>query len=115
MTHVTCRLTAKDRNQLRNPTLSNRVWTTTFYLLPLIGSYTSIKSGIGLICLATPQAGGLIETFVLQGGGRSGGMRTKPPGVQGRVSAGGLGEVPQQLRYQCILCNVNSVFVNTEM
>ena len=26
MTHVTCRLTAKNRNQLRNPTLGNRVW-----------------------------------------------------------------------------------------
>ena len=26
MTHVTCRLTAKDRDQLRNPTLGNRVW-----------------------------------------------------------------------------------------
>jgi len=28
MTHVTCRLTAKNRDQLRNPTLGNRVWTT---------------------------------------------------------------------------------------
>jgi len=26
MTHVTCRLTAKVRDQLRNPTLGNRVW-----------------------------------------------------------------------------------------
>ena len=32
MTHVTCRLTAKNRDQLRNPTLGNRVWAT-FYLL----------------------------------------------------------------------------------
>jgi len=32
MTHVTCRLTAKDRDQLWNPTLGNRVWATfTFY------------------------------------------------------------------------------------
>ena len=32
MTHVTCRLTAKDRDQLRNPTLGNRVWATfTFF------------------------------------------------------------------------------------
>ena len=35
MTHVTCRLTAKSRDQLRNPTLGNRVWATflffTFY------------------------------------------------------------------------------------
>jgi len=34
MTHVTCRLTAKYRDQLLNPTLGNRVWATfTFYLL----------------------------------------------------------------------------------
>ena len=34
MTHVTRRLTAKNRDQLRNPTLGNRVWTTfTFFLM----------------------------------------------------------------------------------
>ena len=32
MTHVTCRLTAKDRDELRNPTLGNRV-RATFTLL----------------------------------------------------------------------------------
>ena len=33
MTHVTYRLTAKNRDQLRNLTLGNRVWATfTFYL-----------------------------------------------------------------------------------
>ena len=33
MIHVTCRLTAKNRDQLRNPTLGNRVWATcTLYL-----------------------------------------------------------------------------------
>ena len=34
MTHATCRLTAKNRDQLRNPTLGNGVWATftfTFY------------------------------------------------------------------------------------
>jgi len=30
MTHVTCRLTAKNRDQLRNPMLPNRVWATFF-------------------------------------------------------------------------------------
>jgi len=30
MTHVTCRLTAKNRDQLRNPALGNRVWATLF-------------------------------------------------------------------------------------
>jgi len=34
MTHVTCSLTAKNRDQLRNPTLGNRVWAT-FTFLPL--------------------------------------------------------------------------------
>ena len=28
MTHVNCRLTGKNRDQLRNPTLGNRVWAT---------------------------------------------------------------------------------------
>jgi len=32
MTHITCRLTAKNRDQLRNPTLGSRVWATcTFF------------------------------------------------------------------------------------
>jgi len=32
MTHATCRLTAKNRDQLRDPTLGNRVWATfTFF------------------------------------------------------------------------------------
>ena len=32
MTQITCRLAAKNRDQLRNPTLGNRVWATfTFY------------------------------------------------------------------------------------
>jgi len=33
MTYVTCRLTAKNRDQLRNPTLGNRVWATFTFLL----------------------------------------------------------------------------------
>jgi len=32
MTHLTCRLTAKNRDQLRNPTLGNRVWATFTFL-----------------------------------------------------------------------------------
>ena len=28
LTYVTCRLTAKNRDQLRNPTLGSRVWAT---------------------------------------------------------------------------------------
>jgi len=37
MTHVTCRLTAKNWDQLRNTTLGNRVWAT-FTFLPCLGS-----------------------------------------------------------------------------
>ena len=33
MTHVTCRLTAKNRDQLRNPALGNRVWATFFTVI----------------------------------------------------------------------------------
>jgi len=32
MTHVTCRLTAKNRDQLRNPTLGNREWASFTFL-----------------------------------------------------------------------------------
>ena len=35
MTHVTCRLTAKNRDQLRNPTLGNPVWATFTFLAAL--------------------------------------------------------------------------------
>ena len=31
MTHVTCKLTAKNGDQLQNPTLGNRVWDIFFY------------------------------------------------------------------------------------
>ena len=33
MTHVTCTLTAKNWDQLQNPTLGNQVWATFLYLL----------------------------------------------------------------------------------
>ena len=36
MTHITCGLTAKNPDQLRNPTLGNRVWATfTLFTRPL--------------------------------------------------------------------------------
>ena len=34
MTHVNCRLTVKNRDQLRNPTLGNRVWATFTFQCP---------------------------------------------------------------------------------
>ena len=56
MTHVTCRLTTKNRDQLRNPTLSSRVWASfTFFtvvyvscvwinIASLFGRFVSIQS-----------------------------------------------------------------------
>jgi len=42
MTHVTCRLTAKNRDQLRNLTLGNRVWATfTFFYVGCKDSSTN--------------------------------------------------------------------------
>jgi len=47
MTHVTCKLTAKNRDQLRNPTLGNRVWAISYlYLCKLIIQFTG---AIGLL------------------------------------------------------------------
>ena len=40
MTHITCRLTAKNRDQLRNLTLSDRVWAT-FTFIFVMECYTS--------------------------------------------------------------------------
>ena len=37
MTHVTCRLTAKTRDHLRNPMLGNRVWATITFFMELHG------------------------------------------------------------------------------
>jgi len=43
MTHVTCRLTAKKRDQLWNPTLGNRVWATTLARHLATGRVTSTR------------------------------------------------------------------------
>jgi len=34
MTHITCRLTAKNRDQLQNPMLGNQVWATFTFFTP---------------------------------------------------------------------------------
>ena len=44
MTHVTYRLTAKNRDQFRNPTLGNRVWATfTFFIADVQAAKIKIK------------------------------------------------------------------------
>jgi len=51
-TGVTCRLTAKNRDQLRNPTLGNRVWAT-FTLLHLSIAFNSLYCFILILYLNT--------------------------------------------------------------
>ena len=53
MTHVTCRLTAKNRDQLRNPTFANRAWAafTPFLYVLRNGDVTNacVISGRGFL------------------------------------------------------------------
>jgi len=54
MTHATCRLTAKNRDQLRNPTLGIRVWAIfTFYPLTIIDTIRYILLTIQTLNLLT--------------------------------------------------------------
>jgi len=39
MTHITCRLTAKNRDPLRNRTLGNRVWAAFTFLLLCVSGF----------------------------------------------------------------------------
>ena len=51
MTHVTCRLTAKNRDQLRNPMLGNRVWATfTIFFRDLAQKSASLETGVFVQC-----------------------------------------------------------------
>ena len=45
MTHVTYRLTAKNRDQLRDPTLGNRLWAV-FTFLPFCSTVDKILTDI---------------------------------------------------------------------
>jgi len=49
MTHVTCRLTAKNRDQLRNPTLGSRVWATFTFLLHNYFSFEKNSSEVSAV------------------------------------------------------------------
>ena len=44
MTHVTCRLTAKNRDQLRKPTLGNRAWAAFTFSTLTAGSLLSAQA-----------------------------------------------------------------------
>ena len=47
MTHITCMLTAKNRDQLRNPTLGNRVWATFTFFTYGRGAVLVVLRGAG--------------------------------------------------------------------
>ena len=60
MTRVTCRLTAKNRDQLRNRTLGNRVWATFTYTFCSSYRWNRMHYGFGLsvrVCVCAHAAG----------------------------------------------------------
>ena len=72
MSHVTCRLTAENRNQLRNPTLGNRVWHTFTFTFKQTSntrctckcaSQTRILNAIGT---HTAQANSTISSIIIR-------------------------------------------------
>jgi len=69
MTHITWRLTAKNRDQLRNPTRGNRVWTTfTFFITDVAPRRSGRRS-------ATPKFADSRRTLPRTGGRGSGAGR----------------------------------------
>ena len=73
MTHATCRLIVKNRDQLRNRTFGNRVWATftfTFYISPSFRRVVNTtmllfggeRQSIGGVTLERLAAGGSSET-----------------------------------------------------
>ena len=51
MTHITCRLTAKNRDQLRNRTLGNRVWATFTFFSYLRVEYCDVHACLSVLCV----------------------------------------------------------------
>ena len=65
---VTCRLTAKNRDQLRNPTLSNRVWATFTFLVTdyvTLNLYVCMYVCIRRSCLCCVWCDGVSQTIAL--------------------------------------------------
>ena len=61
---ITCRLTAKNRDQLRNPTLGNRVWATFTFLLHcnvVVRRLTPLPSRIGCIAFQTTSGESIVQ------------------------------------------------------
>jgi len=52
MTHVTCRLTAKNRDQLQNhPTLSNQVWATFTFFTCSYSALCDVERAVKRVCV----------------------------------------------------------------
>ena len=63
MTHITCRLTAENRDQLRNRTLCNRVWATfTFYTEDRVNVRDRVRQMSGGQISYTCDAGGFTRS-----------------------------------------------------
>ena len=58
MTYITCRLTAKNRDQLRNPTLGSGVLATFTFLIVIIinNQWTQYTDAVGSVSAATTAA-----------------------------------------------------------
>ena len=59
MTRITCRLTAKNQDQLRNPTLGNLVWAT--FILLTARCYASAILAMALCLSVCPSQVGVLS------------------------------------------------------
>ena len=62
MTHVTCRLAAKNRDQRRNPTLGNRVWATFFTLMKSVFPFPLSPAPVFCACAAPAGYPRIVES-----------------------------------------------------
>ena len=69
MTHVICRLTAKNRDQLRNPTLGDRVWATFSASCSVAAAHGSIHRirQVAPMCTTTWFRGPTRSTLLING------------------------------------------------
>jgi len=70
MTHVTCGLTAKNQDQLRNPTLGNPAWATFNFFISLCSLFSSVVySAFSALTLLVGRQEGHPACKNLSGGG----------------------------------------------
>jgi len=105
MTHITYRLTAKNRDQLRNSTLGNRVWATFYLFYPFTVSrycptpvspiYFPTFLSVSPLNLASYSAERKITKIVAKVGGDQIHLVPIISKVGGDAAPGGAGEVKQ--------------------